>query len=185
MDFCSLNPMDHHEHKSSNSWIFWMDIFEIILLPFSWTLNSKFECPERRYIFPKFNPCTPVSRIFDSAIISLNHVACYIGKCFNCADTSPSCYYSFKLWWIFLFLQLWTCCEQILLYPSFTPPLLRWSPPRWGSLSWDWQLGIPLLPSSGWRSSSPSKESRYTWLWKVISLQHYIPSKRVEIRSVN
>ena len=39
------------------------------------------------------------------------------------------------------------------------------------------QLGISLLPFSGWRSSSPSEEPRYTWLWKVISLQHYIPSK--------
>ena len=66
-----------------------MDIFEIILLPFSWTLNSKIECPQRRYVFPKFNPCIQCIKNLDSAIISLNHVACYIGKCFNVLTHPP------------------------------------------------------------------------------------------------
>ena len=108
-----------------------MDIFEIILLPFSWTLNSKTECPERRYIFPKFNPCTPVSRIFDSAIISLNHVVCLLANVSMC-------------WQILLLLLLIQAMMDFSVLaivnllradpsvPSFTPPLLRWSPPTMG-----------------------------------------------------
>ena len=131
----SLNPMDYHGTYFLQSLdLFWMDIFEIILLPFSWTLNSKIECPQRRYVFPKFNPCTQCIKNLDSAIISWT----MLFAMFQCADTSPSCYYSFKLWWIFLFLQLWICCncfqaDSFCTLPSHHP-LLRWSPPHNGGV---------------------------------------------------
>ena len=39
------------------------------------------------------------------------------------------------------------------------------------------QLGISLLASSGWRSSSPSEEPRYTWLWISDKFTALYPSK--------
>ena len=70
----------------SFGWIF----FEIILLPFSWTLNSKFECPERRYIFPEFNPYILYQKSWLSNNI-LNHVVCLLAT-FQCADIPPPVY---------------------------------------------------------------------------------------------
>ena len=163
----------------SFGWIFWNYPSSL-----SWTLNSKFECPGRRYISPEFNPYILYPESWLSNNI-LNHVVCSIGKCSMCWQIlllfiTHSSYDGF-----FLFLQSWTCCEQILLYPPSHHHCCGDLPHDGGVCPEIDNQGPPLLPFSGWRSSSPSEEPRYTWLWKVISLQHYIPSKRVEIRRVN
>ena len=125
------------EHNSSNPWIFLDGYFWNYPSSLSWTLNSKTECPERRYIFPKFNPCTPVSRIFDSAIISLNHVACYIGKCFNVLTHPPPVI-------IHLSYDGFFCSYKCELAATPFVPLLHTThcrgdllPTHGGGLSWD------------------------------------------------
>ena len=148
--------------------------FEIILLPFLGRWTQNLSAPGAAIYPLNLIPISCIQNL-DSAIIS----------------------------WTMLF-AYWQH-SNVLTYPLlFTPNPLSMDRPSTYALplhlfleiSW-WtffsrysqlhlrQLGISLLPFSGWRSSSPSEEPRYTWLWKVISLQHYIPSKRVEIRRVN
>ena len=143
MDFYSLNPMDYQWNLIPPiPGSFWMDIFEIILLTFSWTLNSKIECPQRRYVFPKFNPCTQGIKNLDSAIISLNHVACYIGKCFNVLTHPPPVIIHLSYDGFFCSCK----CELAATASKQTPfvPLLHTThcrgdllPTHGGGLSWD------------------------------------------------
>ena len=60
-----------------------MDILKLSSFHFSWTLNSRFECPGRRYIFHEFNPYILYQESWLSNNI-LNHVVCFIGKCSMC-----------------------------------------------------------------------------------------------------
>ena len=129
--FISLNPMNHNWNLIPFRWTFWN------YLPFF--LGHWFQdlsAPDAA-IFPEFNPYILYQEFWLSNKI-LNHVVCSIGKCSMCWQIlllfiTHSSYDGF-----FLFLQLWTCCEQILLYPPSHHPLLWWSPPhKWGSLSWD------------------------------------------------
>ena len=149
--------MDHNWNlippiPGSFGWIFWNYPSSL-----SWTLNSKIECPGRRYIFPEFNPYILYQESWLSNNI-LNHVVCFIGKCSMCWQIlllfiTHSSYDGF-----FLFLQLWTCCEQILLYPPSHHPLLWWSPPhKWG-VCYEMTTRDPYFyhPMAG-GSSSPSK----------------------------
>ena len=148
-----------------------MDILKLSSFHFSWTLNSRFECPGRRYIFHEFNPYILYQESWLSNNI-LNHVVCFIGKCSMC-------------WHIPLLLLLiqammvffCSCNCELAASRSFCT-LLHTTHCCDDLLPTRWQLGIP-TSTILWLGVPHhlQKESRYTWLWKVISLQHYIPLK--------
>ena len=110
----------------SFGWIFWNYPPSL-----SWTLNSRFECPGRRYIFHEFNPYILYQESWLSNNI-LNHVVCFIGKCSMCWQIlllfiTHSSYDGF-----FSVLAIVNLLRADPSVPSFTPPLLRWSPPTMG-----------------------------------------------------
>ena len=92
---------------------------------------------------------------------------------FNVLTDPPPFYYSFKLWWIFFC----SCNCELAASRSFCT-LLHTTHCCDDLLPTRWQLGIP-TSTILWLGVPHhlQKESRYTWLWKVISLQHYIPLK--------
>ena len=131
------------EPNSSNPWIFLDGYFWNYPFSHSWTLNSKFECPGRRYIFPEFNPYILYQEFWLSNKI-LNHVVCSIGKCSMCWQIlllfiTHSSYDGF-----FTVLAIVNLLRADPSVPPFTPPIaVMISSPQMGESVLRWQLGIP------------------------------------------
>ena len=139
---CSLNPMDHNWNLIPPIVDLLDGYFEIILLPFFLDIELKDWVPRAPLSSLNLIPISCIKNL-DSAIISWTMLFALLANV-QCADTSPSFYYSFKLWWIFLFLQLWTCCEQILLYPPSHHHCCGDLPPTMGESVLRWQIRTPL-----------------------------------------
>ena len=148
-----------------------MDILKYSSFHFFLDIDFKFWVPRTPLSSLNLIPISCIKNL-DSAIISWN-VACFIGKCSMC--------WQYPLLLLFINYDGSFCfcnCEfaataasRLLLYPSFTPPIaVMISSPQMGESVLRWQLGIP-TSTILWLGVPHhlQKESRYTWLWKVIS----------------
>ena len=138
-----VNPTDHHEHKSSNSWIFWMDIFEIILLPFLGHWTQKLSAPSAAISSLNSIPVSCIKNFWLSNNIFEPCCLLY-WQMFNVLTDPPPFYYSFKLWWFFSVPAIVNLLRADPSVPSFTPPIaVMISSPQMGESVLRLQLGIP------------------------------------------
>ena len=145
--------------------------FEIIFLPFFLDIELKDWVPRAPLSSLNLIPISCIKNL-DSAIISWTMLFALLANV-QCADRSSSFLLLIQAMMVFFC----SCNCELAASRSFCT-LLHTTHCCDDLLPTRWQLGIP-TSTILWLGVPHhlQKESRYTWLWKVISLQHYIPLK--------